>query len=177
MRGPLDVIIETSRLRLRRLAPADAPRLAEIQANWNVTRNLAAATFPSSLDDMRHWLAGHETEWSAGRAYRFSVICDDAIVGCADIDTIEGDQGELGYWLDEPWWGRGFASEAGAALVDFARDTLRLRRLVAGHAADNPASGRVLRKLGFRWREDAAVWSNPRQATIAKTKYTLDLVG
>ena len=57
---------------------------------------------------------------------------------------------ELGYWVARPWWGRGIATEAGRALIANARDSLRLKRLVAGHFTDNPASGRVLQKLGFR---------------------------
>jgi RimJ/RimL family protein N-acetyltransferase len=57
---------------------------------------------------------------------------------------------ELGYWIARPFWGQGIATEAGRALLDTARESLRLPRLVAGHFTDNPASGRVLEKLGFR---------------------------
>ncbi len=56
---------------------------------------------------------------------------------------------ELGYWIARAYWGLGFATEAGRAIVDIADKALRLPRLVAGHFADNPASARVLRKLGF----------------------------
>jgi hypothetical protein len=56
---------------------------------------------------------------------------------------------ELGYWIARPYWGLGFATEAGRAVVDLAQESLRLDRLVAGHFLDNPASGHVLRKLGF----------------------------
>jgi RimJ/RimL family protein N-acetyltransferase len=57
---------------------------------------------------------------------------------------------ELGYWIARPYWGRGYATEAGRAVIDHARHSLRLPRLSAGHFIDNPASGRVLAKLGFR---------------------------
>jgi RimJ/RimL family protein N-acetyltransferase len=57
---------------------------------------------------------------------------------------------ELGYWLARPYWGLGFATEAGRAMVDIARHSLRLKKLCSGHFLDNPASGRVLAKLGFR---------------------------
>jgi RimJ/RimL family protein N-acetyltransferase len=57
---------------------------------------------------------------------------------------------ELGYWIARPHWGRGYATEAGRAVLAIARDALRVRRLEAGHFTDNPASGRVLEKLGFR---------------------------
>ena len=55
---------------------------------------------------------------------------------------------ELGYWIARRHWGRGIATEASRALLDIAR-TLRLPRLQASHFLDNPASGRVLEKLGF----------------------------
>ena len=54
----------------------------------------------------------------------------------------------MGYWIARPNWGRGFATEAGAALIEIAR-TLGLRQLEGSHFLDNPASGQVLEKLGF----------------------------
>jgi RimJ/RimL family protein N-acetyltransferase len=55
---------------------------------------------------------------------------------------------ELGYWIARAHWGKGFATEAGRALIEIAR-ALKLPRLEASHFLDNPASGRVLEKLGF----------------------------
>jgi len=57
---------------------------------------------------------------------------------------------EFGLWIARPWRGQGFATEAGRAVVAFARETLRLRRLRAGHFVDNPAAARLLARLGFR---------------------------
>ena len=56
---------------------------------------------------------------------------------------------EIGYWIGRPWWGQGFATEIGQALVALGTQTLGASRLIAGHYDDNPASGRVLEKLGF----------------------------
>ena len=56
---------------------------------------------------------------------------------------------EIGYWIGRPWWGQGFATEIGQALVELGTQTLGASRLIAGHYDDNPASGRVLEKLGF----------------------------
>jgi RimJ/RimL family protein N-acetyltransferase len=60
------------------------------------------------------------------------------------------DEIEMGYWIARPHWGLGYATEAGRALIDIARHSLGLGKLSAGHFLDNPASGRVLQKLGFR---------------------------
>ena len=72
------------------------------------------------------------------------------MIGGVGIHANDEGESELGYWLTPDAWGRGYATEAAAAVVRTARDTLRLKRLVSGHFIDNPASGKVLRKLGFR---------------------------
>ena len=56
---------------------------------------------------------------------------------------------ELGYWIGVPWWNRGYATEAGRALLDFGFGTLGLHRIMAHHMMRNPASGRVMQKLGM----------------------------
>jgi RimJ/RimL family protein N-acetyltransferase len=170
---PLEHEIRAQRLLLRRLTIADVPRLHEIQSNWNVTRMLSLASFPPVLEDLRRWLSPHETEWTSGTAYRFAVISDAHVIGCADLDGIKARSGSLGYWLDEAAWGRGLASEAAAAVLNFARESLGLVHLRSGHAFDNPASGRVLTKLGFRWIGDADTWSRARQQMIVHRKYEL----
>jgi ribosomal-protein-alanine N-acetyltransferase len=167
----LEHSIRTPRLTLRRMTAADAPRVYEIQSNWNVTRMLRMASFPPTLDELHHWLAQHEGEWLSGTAYRFALVAEERIIGCADVDEIASDSGDLGYWLDEAYWGRGLASEAAGAVRDFALGTVGLKRILSGHAADNPASGRVLAKLGFRWIRDARSWSRSRQEAIIHRKY------
>lgn len=71
------------------------------------------------------------------------------MIGIADIDEIADGCGELGYWFERVAWGQGLAMEAASALTRFAFETLCLDALCSGHAEDNPASGRILQKLGF----------------------------
>jgi RimJ/RimL family protein N-acetyltransferase len=66
-----------------------------------------------------------------------------------DIDGIAEREGTLGYWLDRAAWGCGYAFEAAHAVTRFAFEDVGLTCLKAGHADDNPASGRILTKLGF----------------------------
>jgi RimJ/RimL family protein N-acetyltransferase len=72
------------------------------------------------------------------------------LIGGIGIRRDANGDDEFGYWLTPSAWGRGYATEAGRAVVRMARESLRLKRLVSGHFIDNPASGKVLRKLGFR---------------------------
>jgi ribosomal-protein-alanine N-acetyltransferase len=158
---PLDFRLETSRLTLRRFLASDAERVSEITANWNVARMLRLAPYPQTVEEKRAWLVSHEPEWVTGEAYRFAIVEAGVVIGCADVDERASRRNELGYWLDERYWGRGFATEAATAVRDFAFGVLGLERLTSGHAFDNPGSGHVLEKLGFRWTDDVTVWSLP----------------
>jgi RimJ/RimL family protein N-acetyltransferase len=171
LRIPLDTQLRTPRLTLRRFLPSDAERVSEITSNWNVARMLRLAPYPQSIDQKRAWLATHEADWLTGEAYRFAVIEAGQLIGCADVDELGSGRNEIGYWFDEPCWGRGLASEAATAVRDFALTTLGLDHLESGHAADNAGSGRVLEKLGFEWFEDAKIWSLPRGTEIVQRRY------
>jgi RimJ/RimL family protein N-acetyltransferase len=163
--------LRTRRLTLRPFEVSDAERLVEIVSNWNVARMLRLLPWPLTLENQREWLATHAPEWRAGTAYRFAIIREGRLIGCVDLDEIEGGQGVIGYWLEEAAWGQGFASEAARALVDFAAQSLGLTRLESGHALDNPASGHVLMKLGFQPADEVSMWSNPRQSEIRQIRY------
>ena len=72
------------------------------------------------------------------------------VVGCVGLaPTDDPHAAELGYYMRRSHWGQGLATEAAAAVVRYGFGHLALGHLVSGHYADNPASGRVLRKLGF----------------------------
>jgi RimJ/RimL family protein N-acetyltransferase len=165
--------IQTHRLLLRATEPGDAGRAYQIQSNWNVTRNLRMAAFPPDRREMIQWFAVHGTEWLQGTAFRFAIQQQDRMIGLIDVDEISDHEGELGYWLDEAYWGQGFALEAARAVAQFAFEQAGLNVLRSGHAADNPASGRVLTKLGFRHIDDVTIPSRARGGHITQRRYSL----
>lgn len=170
---PRDLRLPTPRLVLRPTEPADAGRLSEIQADWEVTRMLRMAAWPPDPAGMRAWVAEHPAEWTRGEAYRFAVLHDGRLIGQADIDEIAGGEGDLGYWLERSAWGAGLASEAARALVDFAFGRLALRRIRSGHAVENTASGRILEKLGFQALDIASRISRPRGELVLHRRMEL----
>jgi RimJ/RimL family protein N-acetyltransferase len=139
----------TERLTLRPGWPEDAPAVARAIGQEAVVRMLAKAPWPYRLRDAADFLS---RERGAGEA-SFLILAHEGghprIVGGIGLAPDE-DGHELGYWLTPDAWGRGYATEAGRAVVAIARHGLGLKRLHAGHFIDNPASGRVLSKLGFR---------------------------
>jgi ribosomal-protein-alanine N-acetyltransferase len=134
---------------------------------------LRAATWPAELETTRAWLAGHRAEWEAGSAFRFAITLDGEVVGCADVDEIAEGRGSLGYWLGQAFWGRGLATEAGRALIDWVFGDVGLAGLDSGCAADNAASAHVLRKLGLVHAGEARVWSKPRGKMITQLRFQL----
>lgn len=165
-------VIRTHRLLLRPAGIADAERFTQIQSNWSVIRMLRMADYPPTRELMAAWLATARDRVD-GVAFRFAVVQDGAVIGCADVDEIADGWGDLGYWLDEASWGAGLATEAAAAVRDFAFKDLNLAGLRSGHAADNPASGKVLVRLGFTHVADKRRWSKPRSAEITQRVYRL----
>lgn len=131
------------------------------------------ARFPPDRDDLSGWFSDHEREWREGAAWRFAILDGLRMVGLVDIDETSNGECDLGYWLEQPAWGRGYAFEAAGAVVRFAFETVGLTALKSGHAADNPASGRVLTKLGFRQISEAVVSSRSRGCDIWQIRYRL----
>ena len=142
----------TRRLTLRPGWPEDAPALARAIAHECVAMKLARLPWPYTVEHAEAWL-GAEPEPDNLPLLVFSHEHEQpALIGGAGLHPAKpgrGEELEIGYWLTPSAWGRGYATEAGRAVVDMARHALGRKRLVSGHFLDNPASGRVLRKLGF----------------------------
>ena len=139
----------TPRLTLRPGWPEDAPALAAAIGHPDVVTKLAHAPWPYSVEDAQVFLSQPRDHVTAN----FLILAHEGdcphIVGGIGL-TPEKHGHEFGYWLTPDAWGRGYATEAGRAVLATARYALGIGRLHAGHFVDNPASGRVLHKLGFR---------------------------
>ena len=141
----------TERLLLRPGWAEDAPALARAIGEEAIVRNLASAPWPYDLEAAQAFLATERAPNEASFLIFRRTMGAPQLIGAAGFGKRPGvDEIELGYWIARPHWGLGYATEAGRAIVAIARDGLRLARLGAGHFVDNPASGRVLEKLGFK---------------------------
>ncbi|HKX92814.1 MAG TPA: GNAT family N-acetyltransferase [Sphingomicrobium sp.] len=138
----------TPRLLLRPGFPEDAPALAAAIADEAIVRNLAVVPWPYSLRDAEAFLASPRDPVLPSLLIFERTDGPPHLVGSCGLGRRPSGAVELGYWIARAAWGRGIATEAGTALLDIAR-TLGFRRLEASHFIDNPASGRVLEKLGF----------------------------
>jgi RimJ/RimL family protein N-acetyltransferase len=138
----------TERLLLRPGFPEDAPALAAAIADQAVVRNLAVVPWPYTLRDAEAFLASPRDPALPSFLIFERTTAAPQLVGSCGLARRPSGAVEMGYWIARPFWGRGYATEACRALIDIAR-TLGLRQLEGSHFLDNPASARVLEKLGF----------------------------
>lgn len=141
--------IETKRLKLRRLRMSDAQRIAQFCDDPGVGRNLAQTPLPYLPVAAEGWIMINAARASRGTDFVYAVeLPGEGLIGAIGAHKRDDDSFEVGYWYGRPYWGQGFATEAGTAFVSEAR---ALGALEAGHFVDNPASGRVLSKVGFAY--------------------------
>ena len=139
----------TERLLLRPGWAEDAPALAAAIADEMIVRNLATAPWPYRLRDAEAFLA--QPRDPVLPSFLIFERTDGAprLVGSCGLGRRPSGAVELGYWIARPVWGLGYATEAGTALIDIAK-ALGIAQLEGSHFLDNPASARVLEKLGFK---------------------------
>jgi RimJ/RimL family protein N-acetyltransferase len=149
---PTQVYLETERLLLRRLTPADGDRLAELDADPQVTFHITGGP-PEFTDAMlRHWLAEYE-RWPGLGVWAAVERASGQFLGWFHLRPEDGatDVLELGYRLKRSAWGNGYATEGSRALVAKAFRELGAARVVAYSMAVHAASRRVMEKAGLRY--------------------------
>jgi RimJ/RimL family protein N-acetyltransferase len=159
--------LATERLLLRGVVNADAGALFKLANDPAVAVMTTNIPHPYTEADAEAWVARCRTiDWSREASFviehrHFGVV--------GGIGFRPGPLGrpELGFWLGRPFWNRGYATEAARAALDWARRDWRKAMVVAGHFADNPASGQVLCKAGFLYTGDVeSRWSQARNGPV-----------
>ncbi|TIU39546.1 MAG: GNAT family N-acetyltransferase, partial [Mesorhizobium sp.] len=142
-------VLVTERLVMRAPHEGDIAQLVELADNRHVAEMLARMPHPYGEPEARSFLAMTKSR-RAGIAYALTLAGTDTFVGCAGLNTT--DRGlELGYWIGEPHWKKGYATEAAHALVDLAFQRTSIQVLHASTRVINPASRRVIHKCGFQY--------------------------
>ena len=145
--------IQTDRLTLRPCTASDIPGLVPLIGTHDVAVTTLRIPHPYTEADARDYLKMAEDQLATGRGLHLGVFLRDTGAFCGGIGlTINQDhrRAELGYWIGHPYWGKGYATEAAIALVEYGFQHLGLHRIFAGHFAGNSASANVLKKIGMR---------------------------
>jgi RimJ/RimL family protein N-acetyltransferase len=166
----------TDRLLLRPGWAEDEAALTRAIADEAIVRNLASAPWPYTRKDAKAFLTAHRDPNEPCFVILRRTMGAPELIGVIGISPSPDCPWDLGYFIARPHWGLGYATEAAAAVIAIAREGLRLPALTAGHFLDNPASGRVLAKLGFRpTGEVSPRFSAGRGSAAPCRHYRLDL--
>ncbi len=140
-------VLETKRLSLRAPRLEDAKTVAMLANDRRIAENVARIPHPYKMSDAETFV-GRVVE--TGEALFLITLRDETIIGACGV-MLQERSAELGYWLGVPYWGKGYATEALHAAIDYAFTDLGHDSLHAGARVTNPASRRVLEKCGFQW--------------------------
>jgi RimJ/RimL family protein N-acetyltransferase len=157
--------VRTDRLLLRPLRASDAEALFALFANWEVIRWLSTPPWPYSLDDAHVFIAAQMNADTARSTYR-AVTLDGALIGGIDARSsrpagASARSPNLGYWLGQPYWGRGYMTEAARAFLRHLFDSGAPDTIYSGAFAGNSASLRVQEKLGFEHAGEEMLYCRP----------------
>lgn len=144
--------IETARLLLTELKSDDIPDIVRYASNERISDYTVNLPHPYAERDAVYWINLAHQGLKAGTHYIFAIRLkgDRRFVGGIGL-TVERrfNRAEIGYWMAEPFWGKGLTTEATEAIIEFGFEKLGLKKLTSSHLAKNPASGRVLQKSGL----------------------------
>lgn len=165
MRTP---VLETKRLILRPLSVDDAET---IYNNW--TSDLDVAKFMrwechKDVSETREWLLAEEECIESDQVYDWGFVLKETgeLIGSGGLVFIEAkEMYELGYNIMKKYWGLGIATEASEKIIEYGINELKQRKFYCCHAKDNPASGKVMMKVGFVYQNDAEYcsWDNTKK--------------
>ena len=179
---PPQPTLMTDRLMLRPLSMTDAAAVCEIVDNESVASTTRSITLPYSLAMAEAWIEPLAENWMSQTAAVYAICWrgdesasqrqqDLPVIGAIGLMVDEEDEkGELGYWLSEAYWGRGIATEAASTMVKFGFEMLCLNKIFASHMTKNPASGRVMEKIGMKkegvFRQHVKKWGKFEDAVF-----------
>jgi RimJ/RimL family protein N-acetyltransferase len=143
-------LIETPRLQLSTLSEEDIQELVPLIGAREVAANTLRIPHPYEEKHAREFLASVTKENELRLGIRLGN--DGRLCGGIGLHAdAQHNHAELGYWIGVPYWGNGYATEAGQAVVRYGFEQIKLNRIFAHHFKHNPASGKVLRKLGMKY--------------------------
>lgn len=149
--------IKTPRLILRPPITSDAGELWPLVSDSRLTTFLAWEPH-HAIEETQEMLNSLIQSQRSGAGFHWIASADERVVGLVSLIDVRRrhrswtlDRAELAYWIGVPYQGNGYASEAAAAIIQFGFDALKFHKIRVFHAADNPTSGRIIEKLGFRF--------------------------
>jgi RimJ/RimL family protein N-acetyltransferase len=182
----------TERLLLRPFTLADAPTVKKLAGDKAVAAMTLNIPHPYEDGMAEEWIGTHRQSFQEGKEAVFAITLkeitlkeNDALIGAIGLTiTQEHERAEMGYWIGKPYWGNGYCTEAARESLKFAFEQVKLARIQATHFIHNPASGRVMEKIGMTregcLRQYVKKWGDSidiKMYAILRTEYETQQAG
>lgn len=142
--------------------------------DWDVAKYLSRAPFPYTRADFEAFQAMQARQSLGGADFAFAIEnTGSQTVGCIGLRRVDQDVFDLGFWIAKPYWGRGFATEAGETLLCWFKTRHPRGQIKASHFEDNDKSGRVLSKLGFVYTGETLLLACAARQTFVRSRAML----
>ncbi|QDH17508.1 bifunctional GNAT family N-acetyltransferase/(deoxy)nucleoside triphosphate pyrophosphohydrolase [Swingsia samuiensis] len=143
--------LKAANLVLRPLTHEDTPHVHRLVNDWKVVRTLSSLPFPYPRDLAEKWIRSTQEDSQAGHAYHFAITRENILIGAIGLVLSEDKKtASLGYWISPALWGQGLTTVAAQRIIEWGFRFLKLEKITADAAIDNPASCAVLKKLDFQ---------------------------
>jgi RimJ/RimL family protein N-acetyltransferase len=157
--------LETERLFLRPFVESDGPQVQQLAGDRDIASTTLNLPHPYEDGVAEKWISGHQRKFENGEEATFAIVTqnENQLVGAVSLRIIpEHEKAELGYWIGKAYWNNGYCTEAARAILRYGFGTLKLNKIYANHYTRNPASGRVMQKIGMSQegtlRQDIKKW-------------------
>ena len=164
--------ITTDRLILRPFLISDAENVANLCNNYNLYKNTLHLPYPYTINSALSWIETHEKNFNEDKLYEFAITCKESgkLFGAISLSNNKNyNNGEIGYWLGEEFWGKGYATEAAKGILEFAFNIKNYHKVYGRFFSRNPASGKVMTKIGM-------TYEGTLKDQVKKEKAYLDIV-
>jgi RimJ/RimL family protein N-acetyltransferase len=169
---PASLALESERLVLRAPRLSDADAIVRLADNRKIAEMTALIPHPYTRADAEGWIGS----LAAGGDVSLVVTMkeDGALVGACGYARERKAEPEIGYWIGEPHWSQGFATEAVRAVIDYAFTDAGLDAVTSSCRVNNTASRRVIEKCGFQWTGAGLLRVRALKASVPVDRFRLD---
>lgn len=175
--------LTTERLLLRPFTLEDAPTVRALASAREIAE---MTTIPHPYEEgmAEEWICTHQGAYERGELVTWAITRreDGMVLGAISLSINKANLfAELGYWVGKPYWGQGYCTEAAREALRYGFEVLNLNRIQARHMTKNPASGRVMQKIGmtyegtlrqsvYRWEkfEDMVIYAILREEYLSR---------
>ena len=145
--------LETKRILLRPFELSDGPRVKKLAGDKAIADTTLNIPHPYQDGMAEEWILTRQSKFQAGESVNCAIILksiQELIGAIGLIIDKRFNRAELGYWIAKEYWNQGYCTEASKAILKYGFHELDLHRITATHIISNPASGKVMKKIGMK---------------------------